>query len=164
MRPLDILILFKISLSAKSEWKVKDLAISLEISQSETSESLNRSAIANLLSDDKRFLMRQSFLDFLEFGLKYVFPQKPGAIVRGIPTAHSAPPLNNIVHSEENYVWPYHLGNVRGQTVEPLYKTVPAVCLKDQRLYEVLALSDALRIGRSREYSIAIQELKRRIA
>lgn len=32
-------------------------------------------------------------------------PQRPGAIVRGIATAHSAPPLDTIIQSEESYVW-----------------------------------------------------------
>jgi len=39
-------------------------------------------------------------LDFLRFGLRYVYPQQPGAIVRGIETAPSAPPFRNKILSE----------------------------------------------------------------
>lgn len=162
MRPQDIVILLKIAISPPS-WLAKNLSQSLHISPSEVSESLNRSAIAGLLSNDKRTVMKNSLLEFLEYGLKFVFPQKPGALVRGVPTSHSAPPLNRLVQGGEVYVWPYAQGEFRGQAVEPLYKTVPLLCKEDHDLYEVLALTDALRLGKTRERKIAIDELRRRI-
>lgn len=163
MRPLDIVILLQIALYKDDSWLAKDLANKLKISASEVSESLNRSAIAGLLSADKKILMKSSLTEFLEFGLKYVFPQNPGALVRGIPTAHSAPPLKKLLHSDEIFVWPFANGDVRGQAIEPLYRTVPEIAFQDERLYELLTLSDALRIGRVREQKIAIEELRRRI-
>jgi|ERR1035438_373583 hypothetical protein len=162
MRPQDIVILLKMAISPHN-WLAKDLSNSLKISASEISESLNRSAIAGLLSDDKKILMKNSLLEFLEFGLKYVFPQKPGAIVRGLPTAHSAPPLNQLLQGGEIYVWPFARGEFRGQSIEPLYRTVPEICSQDQELYELLALTDALRFGKVREQNLAITELRRRI-
>jgi hypothetical protein len=99
----------------------------------------------------------------LEHGLKYVYPQKPGALVRGIATSHSAEPLNKIIQSEDNYVWPFAQGNLRGQAIEPLHPSVPKACLKDHVLYELLALTDALRVGKIREQKIAITELKKLI-
>jgi hypothetical protein len=162
MRPQDIVILLKIAISHQ-DWFAKDIAQSLKISASEISESLNRSAIGGFLSNDKKILMKDALLEFLEFGLKYVFPQKPGAIVRGIPTAHSAPPLNQLIQGGDIYVWPYAKGKFRGQTVEPLYHTVPEICTKDQELYGLLALVDALRLGKVREQKIAVNELRRRM-
>ena len=76
---------------------MKDLSFELNISASEISESINRSKIAGLIGPNKKSLMRLALMDFLEFGIRYVYPQKPGAIVRGIPTAHSASPLNNTI-------------------------------------------------------------------
>jgi hypothetical protein len=35
--------------------------------------------------------------EFLIHGLKYVFPAYPGALVRGVPTAHSAEPLKGLL-------------------------------------------------------------------
>jgi hypothetical protein len=163
MRPLDILILLQIALYKNENWLAKNLSNKLKISASEVSESLNRSAIAGLLSSDKKILMKEALIEFLEFGLKYVFPQRPGALERGIPTAHSAAPLNRILQAEEPFVWPYAKGQMRGQSVEPLYKTVPEISIQDDQLYEVLALLDALRIGRIREQKIAIEELRKRI-
>lgn len=163
MRPHDIVILLKIAAKGDDSWYMKDLSYELGISASEISESINRSAIAGLISSDKKRLMKLALIDFLEYGLRYVYPQRPGALVRGIPTAHSAPPLNEIIVSDEPYVWPYAEGKIRGQAIEPLHPKVPEACLKDPNFYELLSLSDALRVGRVREKKIAIEELKNRI-
>ena len=62
-------------------------------------------------------VMKLAFIDFLQFGLKYVFPQKPGSVVRGIPTSHSAAPLKDQIKSSENYVWPSGKGGA--STIQP---------------------------------------------
>jgi hypothetical protein len=163
MRPHDVVILLKIAAKADEDWFMKDLAYELGISASEISESINRSSIAGLISYDKKKLMKLNFLDFLEYGLRYVYPQQPGALVRGVPTAHSAPPLNTIIVSEEPYVWPHGNGEVRGQAITPLHPKVPEAALKDERFYHLVALVDALRVGKAREKEIANKELKKRI-
>ncbi|MBE0646909.1 MAG: hypothetical protein IH596_03905 [Bacteroidales bacterium] len=163
MRPQDIVILLQIASWKDQPWLGKDLAISLSISPSEVSESLNRSAFAGLIADNKRKLMKQSFLEFLEHGFKYVFPQQPGPIVRGIPTAHSAPPLNKLIHSNELFVWPDAFGEFRGQAIEPLHPGVVKAAKTDQEFYELISMLDSLRIGKAREQAIAMQELKKRI-
>ena len=163
MRPHDIVVLLKIAAKGDQSWYMKDLSHELGISASEISESINRSAIAGLISVDKKRLMKQAVLDFLEHGLRYVYPQRPGAMLRGIKTAHSAPPLSHHIQSDEAYIWPYANGKVRGQAIEPLHPMVPEASLKDPKLYELLALCDALRVGRAREKKIAIEELRDRI-
>lgn len=142
---------------------MKDLSFDLLISSSEISESLNRSVLSGLLSNNKKRIMKSSLLDFLTFGLKYVFPQKPGSIVRGIKTSHSTLPLSNIILSDEIYVWPYFEGDSRGFSIEPLHPNVPKACLNDPKLHELLSLVDAIRLGNKREYTIAVEELKRRL-
>jgi hypothetical protein len=99
----------------------------------------------------------------MRYGLKYVFPARPGALVRGVPTAQSALPLNTIIVSEEHYVWEYEEGTVRGQLIEPLYPTVPGIVDNDPNLYEMLALADAIRTGSARIESIASEELEKPI-
>ena len=122
MRSQDIVVLLKIAALREAEWFGKDMAYALGISQSEVSESLNRSQIAGLLSDGKKRLMKNNLLDFLQHGLRYVFPAEPGAIQRGMPTAHNAPPLNQHISAEEPYVWPWAEGEARGQAIEPLHR------------------------------------------
>jgi len=163
MRPHDIVVLLKIAAKEDQPWMMKDLSMELGISASEISESLNRSAIAGLIAKDKKRLMKLAILDFLEHGLRYVYPQSPGPIRRGLHTAHSAPPLNKHIASNALYVWPYDEGTVRGESIEPLHPKVPEACLKDELFYEYMALCDALRVGRAREKNIAMKEFKQRL-
>lgn len=60
MRPHDIIVLLKIVAMGDTSWYGKDLAQQLFISNSEISESLNRSAIAGLLSQDKKKVMKKA--------------------------------------------------------------------------------------------------------
>ena len=163
MRPQDIVILLKIAAKGKQDWFMKDLSKELGISQSEVSESLNRSMLAGLLAANKHRLMKAALLEFLQYGFRYVYPQKPGAIVRGLATAHSAYPLRHEISSKEHYVWSWAKGNDRGQSIEPLHRAVPEACMKDQQLYELLALTDAIRLGKAREQKLAFEELRKRI-
>ena len=163
MRPHDIAILLKIASKQKDDWYMKDLANELKISASEISESINRSVIGSLISSDKKSLKKLALLDFLQTGLRYVFPQKPGPLVRGICTAVSAPPLKDEFSTDEIFVWPYGHGDTRGQTIEPLHPNTPEACLKDDKYYELMALTDAIRIGKVREQKMAFELLKERI-
>ncbi len=163
MRPQDIVVLLKIAALGTRQWCGKDLALALGISASEVSESLNRSAIAGLLAPGRKSLMTGALLEFLEYGLKYTFPVVPGSLVRGIPTAHSAPPLAAMVAADEHFVWPGSSGLVRGQAIKPLHPGVVKAVQRDAQLYELLALADALRAGRARERSLAVKELRKRI-
>jgi hypothetical protein len=164
MRPLDVVVLLKVVALGQTQWRKKDLAQWLNISASEVSESLNRSAIAGLVDGAHRTVLRRSLLEFVEFGLRYVFPQQPGPLVVGMPTAHSAPVLASFfAATTDAYVWPDEAGTVRGQTIEPLYTTVPQACRHDTLLYELLALADAVRVGRTREMTLARTLLKDRI-
>lgn len=163
MRPQDIVILLKIAAKSNNAWLMKDLAQELFISASEVTESMNRNVYAGLLSGDKRQVMKSALLDFLKYGFKYVYPQKVGTLVRGIPTAHSALPLSQLIESEVLYVWADAHGEVKGMALQPLIPSLPQACKQDTILYELVALTEALRIGRAREQEIAYNELKKRL-
>ena len=124
---------------------------------------MNRCKIAGLIDSKKRKVHINSFKEFLIYGLKYVFPVEPGAMVRGVTTAHSAAPVNATIFGADVYVWPYARGNVRGQSIEPLYKTIPATVQEDKLFYELLAIIDTIRVGRAREVKIAVDELQKRM-
>ena len=163
IKPQDILLLLKLISIDNSSWKQKEVADSLGMSQSEVSESVVRSKYSGLLDPTGKKVMKLAFFDVLQYGVKYVFPQKPGPVVRGVPTSHSASPLKEQIQSSEEYVWPYAHGTIRGHSIVPLYSSVPEAALRDHQLYELLALVDAIRVGRAREREIAIKELKQRI-
>ena len=160
MKPQDIVLLLKIISLKNDTWNQKPIAEALGLSQSEISESVARSRFAGLLDPAGKNVMKVALLEFLQYGIRYVFPQKPGPIVRGVPTAHSAAPLKAEISSSEDYVWPYGKGKVRGHGITPLYSSVPEAVLKDPDLHKLLALVDALRVGRAREKDLAIIHLK----
>lgn len=163
MSPLDIVILLKIISLNGQTWNQLLLAEELLISQSEISKSIARSRYAGLLDPTGKKIRKYTLIEFLEFGIAVVFPQQPGAIVRGIPTAHSAPPLNQIIQSEEPYVWPSGKGTARGQSITPLYPSVVHAAQIDNKLYELMSLVDAIRVGKAREKELAVKELRNRI-
>ncbi|MBI4124417.1 MAG: hypothetical protein HY466_00610 [Deltaproteobacteria bacterium] len=165
MRPQDVAVLLKIVALSGEPWRHIDLAQHLNLSQSEVSEALDRCKLAGLVSPDKKRVIHALLFEFLVYGLKYVFPVEPGAVCLGVPTAHSMAPLNKKIVSkkEEQYVWPAMNGKVRGHSIRPLYKKIAEAAEKDQKFHELLALVDAIRVGRAREQKLAIQELKKRI-
>jgi hypothetical protein len=47
-------------------------------------------------------------------------------------------------------VWPHPTGNRRGIALKPLHPVVPVLALRDEKLWERLALVDAIRAGDAR--------------
>jgi hypothetical protein len=160
MRPHDIVILLKIISLKDESWQYRDLSASLNISISEISASLVRSSEAELIDSNRKKVSRNNLMDFIQFGIKYVFPIKPGPIITGIATAHSHPFYAARFSSGEPYVWPSHEGNLRGSAIEPLHKGVVKAALEDELLYKLLASVDVVRVGRVREIAIAVSVLK----
>lgn len=185
MKSQDIIILLKLlsvreqeklgnpnyvqhSSGAEDPYSVRSLGASLGISKTEVSASLNRSINSALAIRDRGRVKpnRRNLYEFIAHGLKYVYPLKPGAPQRGIPTAFAAPMLQGelISAGSDIYVWPYAQGKERGLAVEPLFKSVPEAALKDGQLYNDLALIDAIRLGNQRESNLAKEKLEQRIS
>jgi hypothetical protein len=147
-------------------YSVRGLGTALGISKTEVSASLNRSLVSGLAITDRSHRKvqpnRRDLCEFIAKGLKYVFPAKLGPPERGVPTRFSAPMLAGelISAGEEVFVWPYAEGRQRGLSVEPLFKSVPEAAVNDERLYEYLALVDAVRLGRQREANLAADRLR----
>ncbi|WP_062124586.1 hypothetical protein [Geofilum rubicundum] len=163
LKPQDVLLLLKIVSEDNVLWNQKPMAEALGMSQSEVSESVGRSKYARLLDPKGKSVYKMALMEFLQYGLRYVFPVKPGPVVRGIPTAHSTSPLKDQIQSKEHYVWPYGKGTIRGHSILPLYPSAPEAALKDGKLHALLALVDAMRVGRAREKELAVDELKKRL-
>jgi hypothetical protein len=104
--------------------------------------------------------------DFLIHGVPYAFPAKLTEMTRGVPTAWAAPIMDGkvVVPDPAPPVWPLLDGKIQGLAVEPLYRFVPQAALADARLYGLLALVDAIRLGRARERAFAEKELARFLA
>ncbi|MBP7586207.1 MAG: winged helix-turn-helix domain-containing protein [Spirochaetes bacterium] len=165
MKPQDVVVLGKILVMEGRRVPIAELASSIGLSASETHAAIKRCEKSGLLLPDERRVQRSGLQEFLFHGLKYAFPAETGPPDRGIPTAHSAPPLAHKIISGAGdvFVWPFAKGTSTGTSVVPLYPSVPAAALGDQLLYEFLALVDALRLGRVRERKMAEEELAKMI-
>ena len=142
-------------------YSVRALEESTGISKSEVSGSLRRCMEIGLAKVERGTGIprtnTRALLGFVVHGLKYVYPARAGALVRGIPTAHAAPVLAGRLLSagEHVHVWEDAHGSVLGQRVEPLHKGVPHAVRRDAALYAMLALVDAVRLGQERESALA---------
>ena len=160
IRPQDIVVLLKIFSLGEEEWLSKDLSKQLFISQSEISESLNRSVYAGLLGMDKKTIQKSALFGLLVYGLRYIFPTQAGTLAKGIPTAASAPILKDDFPNENSLVWPDPKMETRGLLVEPLYPKVVNAVKLDPMLYDLLALADTFRVGNDKEVARAKGLLK----
>ena len=160
MRPQDIVILLKKITSSGRVMTNAQISKALGISASEVSEALERCRIARLIDNSKQRVNTLALKEFMIHGLKYVFPVQPQSKVRGIATAISAEPMNSkVAPGHDAYVWPDAKGNMRGEAITPLYRTVPTAVLSDDMLHSLLAIADIFRIGRTREVELAIHEI-----
>lgn len=166
LRPVDIVVLLRLSLESDGRPPYLQLANDLHLYPSEVYASVKRARLSHLLQsaelDDR--LNRSALLEFLLHGVRYVFPVEQGGPTRGVPTGFAAPPLRRLIAGADlPPVWPFAKGTVRGYSFAPLHKNVPQAALDDPGLYELLALVDALRSGRARERQIAGRELTKRL-
>jgi len=99
--------------------------------------------------------------EFALHGAKYAFPGVRLPLAVGVPTSHSAPVFAGVfAPGSIDFVWPHPNGTVRGVGVEPLHPAVPFAAMQDARFYDMLALFDALRVGKVRERTMALERLQ----
>lgn len=164
LKPQDIVVLLK--LVDLEKWTYESVAEDLGLSPSAVHSSLKRCDRSGLYKDRARRILKSALKEFLVHGVRYSFPAKPGSLVKGIPTAHSAEPLNKklVVSQNSHYVWSCQSGNAEGKAIEPLHKCVPQAVQKDPKLYQLLTITDGLRVGKPRDREVAQQELDKILA
>ncbi len=167
LKPQDLLLVLKLWVGRGEAWTYQSIAQVLGISAAEAHAAAKRARTAGLLPEGPLAAPPHAaaLREFLIHGAKYAFPAKLGGLTRGISTAYAAPPMSAemIPSGEPPPVWPHPGGTERGAAVVPIYPSVPAAALADPALYELLALLDALRIGRARERQIAARLLEERL-
>jgi len=103
----------------------------------------------------------KALMEFIAYGIRYVFPVKPGVVTRGIATSFAAPVLKGQLMSSGELppVWSDAQGNTKGVAIEPLHKNIRQAVNNDVVLYALLALTDAVRLGLPRERNLAVDKL-----
>ena len=167
LKSQDVLLLLKLVSIKNNDWSFNKIAIELGMSPSEVHAASKRAVKAKLAIKQEgqiRPIIR-NLLEFLIFGIQYVFVPERSGLNRGMPTAHAVEPLVShfMLNNEPPPVWPDPEGEVRGESFSPLYKSAPYAAKNDSELYQLLALVDAIRGGRAREREIAKKELKIRL-
>ncbi len=162
MKPVDVVVALR--LGAVPETTYERLHADLGISTSWAHASVRRLQAAGLLRPNSRTVNRLALREFLSHGLRYAFPARLGAEARGVPTAHSGPPLASRVVAGDSVVWPSLSGSAVGRAIAPLYDQATQLPERCPSLYETLTLVDALRVGRARERKLAAEELERTLA
>jgi hypothetical protein len=165
LKPQDILIMLKLGVWDDPEWSYPALAHELHMSASEVHAGIKRAVKAKLMDMHRKIPLKRNLLEFLIHGVKYAYPPDRGGLTRGMPTGYAAQPLKRLIvqPDEPPPVWPDSEGDVRGYEFSPLYSSVPRACKIDSKLYELLALVDAIRDGRAREREIAVNEIQSKI-
>src|SRR5262249_31664192 len=142
---------------------VRQLGEELGMSKSAVANSLRRLSSLDLVKEERglRRINKLALRDFLEHGIRWVAPANLGDFELGLPTAHSADVLaRNLVGDADPVVMPLPRGPVRGRAVSPIHPLAPKAAARDERLHRLLALVDALRIGRARDRQVAAKELR----
>ena len=159
LKPQDVLVLLKLIVVGAKSWSYSKIAIELEMSPAEVHAACKRAVKANLAYkiNNKIIPNKSNMEKFIICGLPFVFYPERGELVRGMPTAFAADPLNKdiVEDSEPVPVWPDEAGGIRGMSFKPLYKSAPKAAKNDKCLYELLVLVDVIRGGRAREKKIA---------
>lgn len=167
LRPQDLLVLMRLALVAPGDDAptYAALAADLALTASEVHAAVNRAVAAQLAIKDTGGRPRvrlEPLRLFVQHGARYSFPATRGPQTRGVPTGYAAPPLNTLIRSpagEPPPVWPDKEGAVRGESLYPLYPTVPQAARRNPALYELLAIFDAIRAGSARERALAVKWL-----
>jgi len=160
-KSLDIYVWLKLCLE-RSDKTYEQLGKELGMSASEVHAAVRRGGEAGVVKPESRQVVAAALLDYLLHGVRYAFPALSGRVARGMPTGFAAPCLaGEFAETELPAVWEHAEGMVRGQSVEPLHPSAPEASARDENLYRVLALVDALRGGRARERSAAATRLRK---
>lgn len=153
LRPHDVAVALQLVLTPEVTFAALAKAVGLSLGESHN--SVRRLQHAKLVSSVRRRTVVPALRDFLIFGVPYAFPADVGPETRGVPTAHSAPPLAERISSADAVVWPSERGNMRGRGLLPLCSSAALLAESNPELYHLLALVDAIRIGRARERNLA---------
>ncbi len=169
LKAQDLFVLYKQAANPGRDWTYATLGTALEMSPSQVHRSVQRAIAAGLAGSRSRgewHVLPEALIEFSLHGARYAFPGVLGAVKRGVPTSFGALPLSAEISGApgEAPVWSDPHGKARGPSLSPLHRGAPEAALADPALYELLALLDAVRVGRSRERALAQRLLSERLS
>jgi len=95
-------------------------------------------------------------VEWLCYGVRYAYPQESVGYGRGMATSWNCPVLESeIVPPSPALVWPVPGGGIDGALVKPIHESIPLIASRDEQLYCLFSLLEAIRGGKPRELAIA---------
>jgi len=164
LRGQDILVMAKLVVCRGQRPGLVQLGLALGLGPSQIHGSLTRLDKARLITatPTTTAIHMDAVIECFIHALKYAFPAMRGAPTAGLLTGFAAPPLKGLARAVElPAVWPHAHGSGHGAALTPIHRTAPEAARRDEALYELLALIDALREHRPGERRLAEQELAR---
>lgn len=167
LKPQDLAVALKLVSLQGEQLPYAALAKQMRLSPFEVHAAVQRLIAARLVTKHTGAIRPSmaALRAFLINGAPYAYPPVRGEATIGFPTSHAVPPLSERIQpsADSPPVWPHPEGTTRGQGVLPLYGKLPLAAVDDPKLYEFLALFDALRIGQARERELAKKLLEERL-
>ncbi len=164
LRPFDVAVALRLLLVPEERYE--PLAEALVTSTSAVHRAVARLQLSGLCRSGARTVSRPAFREFVLHGVRYAFPAVHGPERTGLPTAWAHPGVAGLFadgDAPRPLVWASDRGTAIGESLVPLFPNLPAVATRDARMYELLALVDAVRAGGSRERRIAGEVLGERV-
>jgi hypothetical protein len=168
LKPQDTLLALKYWSLKQSDQKssVRSIAEAIGISASEVSKGSKRLLASHLAVErsDTLYVESGGLLEWLCFGVRYAYPQESIGYGRGMSTSWNCALLKSeVVPPTPPLVWPVPRGSSDGAQIKPFHESVPFAASRDDPLYIVLSLVEAIRGGKPRELAIARDLLKKLI-
>lgn len=164
LKPQDTLLAIKYwSLKRDGqESSVRGLAEAIGISASEVSKGSKRLMASHLVVERSGSIYVESgaLLEWFCYGVRYAYPQESIGYGRGMATSWNCPVLESeVVSPTPPIVWPVQGGDIDGALISPIHNSVPFAASRDEQLYRVMSLLEAIRGGKPRELAIARERL-----
>ena len=118
LKPQDLAVAFKL-VALKGDWlPYAELGSVMQLSRFEAHAAVQRLIAAGLLAeaDNQPTPIMQALRQFVIHGAQYVYPAVRGEITVGVPTAHGALPLSEMLVTSIDPVpvWPHPKGSGKG--------------------------------------------------
>ena len=167
LKPQDLVVALKVAVNGHRDFLLTTLGQELGLVVSVVHGCIGRCEQARLLSRASGGIRpnKTALLEFAVHGARYAFPAVQGSVTRGLPTSLAGPSLRDHFNQgkAQPLVWPDPLGEAFGPSIAPLHSSVPEASRRDEALYDVLTLVDAIRAGAARERVMAISILEERL-
>jgi DNA-binding Lrp family transcriptional regulator len=163
LQAVDILVILELAALGQPSAPARLVAEEIGLSKSTAALSLRRLEALGLLRSEgeQRRIDKLALRECLERAVRWIAPAEIGRPRRGLLTAHAAPVLaSRFIGDDDPVVIPLPRGPARGRAVTPLHPLAPRAAARDPKLYALLALVDAFRIGRARGREVAAAELE----